>query len=193
MQRYGAVLLAAGLGSRFAAGDKLLHPLDGRPVLEWALERLAQVRLAQRIVVVGPDPNGRRALAERYAVHVVINPQPQAGMGHSLALGIQALDPSLDAVFVCLGDMPGLDLSIFDALVGAFERGTDETIVIPCHGGQRGHPVLFGRAHFAALAQLRGDQGARSVVARADHVIELKVDAAGVLRDIDTVADLGST
>ncbi|MSR13182.1 MAG: nucleotidyltransferase family protein [Gammaproteobacteria bacterium] len=191
--RLGAVLLAAGLGSRFSAGNKLLHPYRGRPVLAWALDTLTLVPLVDRVVVIGVDDPAKRALVENHPVRIVENPRPADGMGHSLALGIQMLAADLDAAFVCLGDMPDLSVSVFEILAINFARHTKEAIVIPCYAGERGHPVLFGRAHFTTLTRLDGDQGARKVVAGATEVITVAFDDPRILRDIDTVADLTPT
>lgn len=183
------MLLAAGLGSRFSAGDKLLHPYRGRPLLEWALEPLAMTQFEDRVVVIGPSAAGKLALIERYGLRAIVNPTPQEGMGRSLSLGVLALARDLDGAFICLGDMPALAPSVFNALRERFEACEHAAVIVPCYAGQRGHPVLFGRAHFDALARLTGDQGARAVVAQAS-AITIDSDVAGILRDVDTVADL---
>jgi molybdenum cofactor cytidylyltransferase len=187
-KRLGAVVLAAGLGSRFALGNKLLHPYHGKPLLAWALATIAAVPVQDRLVVIGPDET-TRTLIDAHQMRVVVNPSPAAGMGCSLALGIAALLPDLDGVFVCLGDMPALRPAVFEVLAQAFAPLGAEAIVVPRYAGQRGHPVLFGQAHFAALANLRGDQGARDIIARSS-VFACDLDEPGVLRDVDTVADL---
>jgi molybdenum cofactor cytidylyltransferase len=69
---------------------------------------------------------------------------------------------------------------------GRLAAGPKRSIVVPRHGVERGHPVLFGAAHFGALRALAGDRGARSLIlANADAVIEVEA-SHGVLRDIDT-------
>ncbi|MCY1461558.1 hypothetical protein D9M71_792270 [compost metagenome] len=47
--------------------------------------------------------------------------------------------------------------------------------------------MLFGRDFWPALARLKGDEGARSVLkAHADRCVRLDVEDAGVLRDVDS-------
>ena len=53
-RRIGAVVLAAGAGSRFGGG-KLLAPLDGRPILQHVMDRLAASGIEDVVVVVGED------------------------------------------------------------------------------------------------------------------------------------------
>ncbi|XLZ67968.1 nucleotidyltransferase family protein [Massilia sp. SR12] len=62
-------------------------------------------------------------------------------------------------------------------------------IAAPVHGGRRGNPVAFGRAHLQALLALEGDQGARSIL-KNNPVNELAVDDPGILQDIDTPSDI---
>ena len=57
----------------------------------------------------------------------------------------------------------------------------------PVFQGQPGNPVLWGRAHFAAMAELRGDEGARSLlIANRERLKRLDVGTDAVLQDIDT-------
>ncbi len=57
----------------------------------------------------------------------------------------------------------------------------------------RGHPVGFARRHYAALAELTGDEGAKAILAEhRDRLQLIEVADAGVLRDIDTPADIAS-
>ncbi|MCL4799694.1 MAG: nucleotidyltransferase family protein, partial [Burkholderiales bacterium] len=57
--------------------------------------------------------------------------------------------------------------------------------------GERGHPVGFAARYGAELAALAGDAGAREILRRDRGLVELiEVDDPGVLRDVDTRADL---
>ena len=62
-------------------------------------------------------------------------------------------------------------------------------VVYAQYRGRRGHPVAFAAELYSELIQLRGDEGARRVMARYPaHGQE--VDDPGVLMDVDTAADL---
>ncbi|MFU5351712.1 molybdopterin cofactor-binding domain-containing protein [Pseudomonas aeruginosa] len=113
-----------------------------------------------------------------------------SGMGHSLAAGVAAARNSpARAIAVLLGDMPWIAADTLERLAA---MATPEAIVFPLYDGQRGHPVLFGRAFWDALAQLDGDQGARRVLlAHRPAWREVPCDDPGVLRDVDTPAALG--
>jgi len=185
---YGIVLLAAGLSSRFAAGDKLLHPWHGKPLLAWAVANVGAAPVALRLAVVGPDDTAKRAIIEAAGIPCVVNPSPAQGMGSSLAIGARALPEDLAGVFVVLGDMPALPVNIFEALIAAYRRTPGCTAAAPSFEGQRGHPVLFGAAHLAGLRALHGDEGARAVLrAAGSSLLEVPVTERGVLSDFDTV------
>jgi molybdenum cofactor cytidylyltransferase len=61
----------------------------------------------------------------------------------------------------------------------------------PDYRGERGHPVGFARTFRDALERLVGDAGAREIVkAHPAALARVAVDDPGVVRDIDTPADL---
>lgn len=190
-ERYGVILLAAGLSSRFAPGDKLLYPVAGTPLLARAAATFAQRPLAARIAVIGPGDAARRAILAAHGFACVENPRPADGMGASLAVAARALPPDLGGVFVALGDMPAVPPALLDVLQHALAQAPGARIAAPVYRGQRGHPVLFGRASLPALATLRGDQGARELLqAAGSALLHVETEFPGVLRDIDTVEDL---
>ena len=59
------------------------------------------------------------------------------------------------------------------------------------HRGRRGHPVGFAAELFSELVMLKGDEGARRLLARYPTAA-VELDDPGVLLDIDTVDDLAA-
>jgi molybdenum cofactor cytidylyltransferase len=183
------VLLAAGLARRFG-GDKLSARLpDGREVGAASLA-VACAAWPDVLCVVRPGTEIAR-IARRAGVPVVECPEAVDGMGVSLAAGVQA---SADAAgwVIALADMPFLAPETVRAVATAVADGAG--IVAPVHGGERGHPVGFHASLGPALAGLRGDEGARTVVAGHRELLQLlPVDDPGILRDIDQPSDLTGT
>lgn len=187
MKRFCGILLAAGTGERFG-GNKLFEPLsDGRSMLQHALRRL-KAALPQTLVVVNPRNEVLSRLLEREAVEVVANPNAGSGMGGSIACGVQAAAEA-DGWVIALADMPYIRTkTILGVAAGLQDR---RSICAPRYEGHRGHPVGFGSAHGAALMQLSGDEGARSVVAaNRDSLILFDTADRGVITDIDYPHDL---
>lgn len=186
------ILLAGGRGVRFDPSgrhNKLLAPLvhgsqSGLPVA-WLAAQHMKTALARVIAVVRPDGAQAQALArllDDAGCEVLVTPAAQRGMGASLAAGIVASGEASGWV-IALADMPALTPATIAAVGSAL--GSDDAIAAAWYRGTRGHPVGFGRAHGAALAQLDGDMGARALLSDA-RVIRIETEDAGVLRDIDT-------
>ncbi|PTS87744.1 MULTISPECIES: nucleotidyltransferase family protein [unclassified Caulobacter] len=190
--KWGAIVLAAGLGTRFGGG-KLLAPFRGRPLIAGALNAALESPAFSVVVAIGSDDAQLETTAlslDEYAdLRVVKVTDPARGMGSSLAAAAQAAPTDLDGVFVFLGDMPLVPRSIPVALAAAL-TGPDG-IVAPVHAGRRGHPVLFGGGWIPALRSLHGDSGAQALIRQAgDRFIAIETDDPGVLFDIDLPEDL---
>ena len=182
------VLLAAGRGERFG-GDKLLALLpDGECVGAAAARHLLAV-LPEIVAVVRPDDAELTAALGAAGARIVRCENADDGMGASLACGVKAR-PDAAGWLVTLADMPWIEPATIARVADAIAGGAD--IAAPFHRGERGHPVGFGRTFYESLAALTGDEGAKSVVAaHLNGLTRIDVDDAGVLRDIDTRADLG--
>ena len=186
---YGAVVLAAGFSRRLPGENKLLRHYRGRPLLAHTLRSVASLGLDDAIVVVGYDAERVAPVAMGLGLRHVRNEQSTAGMGYSLAAGVESLSADLAGIFVVLGDMPEIRAEDYRRLAEAHEA-QPARICVPVWNEQRGHPVLFGAAYRDALARLTGDVGARHVLSRhADHVVRVPASSPGVLADFDRRAD----
>ncbi|MFP3566326.1 NTP transferase domain-containing protein [Paraburkholderia sp. SIMBA_030] len=183
------VLLAAGYGSRFdpdGLHNKLLARMpDGTPVAHEAAHRLLQV-VTRVLAVVRPGSDALARLLNDAGCDVVFTADAVRGMGASLAAGIEASEDA-EGWIVALADMPRIAVTTIEAVAHALDGGA--SLVAPFYQGQRGHPVGFGIEHRDALLTLDGDTGARSLLT-SQPVMQLNVDDAGILRDVDTPEDL---
>ncbi len=181
------ILLAAGFSRRFGT-NKLLHPLpDGTPVGLAAARNLIAALPGALAVVNGENPHLTGMLREA-GLRVSICPQAQAGMGASLAWGV-ARTADADGWLVALADMPFILPWSIRQVARCVDRA--EVIAVPVHAGKRGHPVAFGAAYFHDLTRLDRDRGARMLLERdPQRLVMVECGDPGVLRDIDTPADL---
>lgn len=181
----GLVLLAAGASARYGTDDKLLADIGGMPLIERALATYAPVSFGRRIAVVRPDSRVTD-ICDAAGFDHIVNKTAENGMGSSISVGIGALQ-GLNYALIGLGDMPYVKPKTIAEICAA--KNTPHDIIIPTYQGARGHPVLFGAAHFTALAQLQGDTGGRDIIAACPTVLELAVDDAAIRLDIDTPED----
>lgn len=182
--RFACVVLAAGAGTRYG-GQKYAAILPDGSTFLAAVLRTAAAAGADPIVAVVPTaavlPDGMRA---------VTNPDPTAEQIVSLRLGLaQLANSSVSGTLAWPVDYPLVRAETVETLV-TVARASPSAIVIPVAHGRRGHPTYFGRAVWPTIMTATKD-GARSVIRRhADTVIEVPVDDAGVLADLNTPADL---
>ncbi|WP_460415007.1 nucleotidyltransferase family protein [Pseudomonas sp. microsymbiont 2] len=182
-----ALVLAAGQGSRFGADKRRALLGDGRNLLQHSVERALAAFDEVRVVLREGERGADLGLPA--ACRVIHGLDAGLGMGHSLAAGAASLEDSeAMAVAILLGDMPWILPETFRRLLAI---AAPSLIVVPRHQGQNGHPVVFGRAFWAELGGLSGDEGARSVLRRhADRVVVLDLEDGGIVRDVDTPAAL---
>ncbi|MFE7840437.1 NTP transferase domain-containing protein [Streptomyces sp. NPDC057474] len=210
------LLLAAGGGRRLGGRPKALLTHHGRPLVEHAVAVLRAGGCARIHVVLGAEAATVRARAELPGCVLVENPEWAEGMGSSLRAGLESLTGTgADAVLISLVDQPGIGPEAVARVLAACDPGgppdpspsradsppdplsplsrrSGTALVAAAYDGRRGHPVLFGAAHWAAVAATAtGDRGARAYLKAHDEAITL-VECGDVARpyDIDTEADL---
>lgn len=183
------ILLAAGRGRRFdplGARNKLLQSLPGGDPVVAASARFLLSCVPRVVAVVPPDDGGVADVLRALGCEVAVCPGADTGMGASLACAVRHSLPA-EGWLVALGDMPWVAPSTLAALRDAVQAGAG--IAVPVHEGRRGNPVAFGAMHRDALLAMAGEQGARRLLL-AHPVREVAVADPGILRDIDTPADL---
>lgn len=176
------LLLAAGAARRFGS-DKLRHRLPhGVPI---ALQALRHLKAEVPDVIVVVRPGGEDLFPGE---NVVACPDADEGMGASLACAVRAAGPA-QAYVVALADMPFVRPTSIAAVRDALVSGA--ALAAPYFRARRGHPVGISGRFFDALAALRGDEGARRLLAANEReLVKIPVGDPGVLRDIDTPGDL---
>ena len=183
-----AILLAAGSATRFGS-DKLLHALPHEvPIAVQSARHLKAVFPGRVVAVVRPGSPRLRELLEQEDCRIVVCEKAEQGMGESLACAVRAAGPA-DGYVVALADMPFIRPSSLAAVREALLNGA--ALAAPYFRARRGHPVGISSKFRAQLAALRGDEGARQLLAaHASEIVKVPVGDPAVLRDIDTPGDL---
>lgn len=139
----GAVLLAAGSGSRLGNRPKSLLELGGVPLIRRQLIALSGAGVDEVVVVLGHHAEAIEAAVQDFPVTIARNPDPDAGQASSVRIGLQALAGKLDAVIVALADQPLVNAQDITALIGAFKKRGEAAMVVPRVAGEPGNPVMF--------------------------------------------------
>lgn len=140
----GAVLLAAGSGSRMGHRPKSLLELAGVPLIRRQLIALSGAGVDELVVVLGHHAERIAQAVQEFPVTLVHNPTPDAGQVSSLRVGLQALSPRIDTVLVALADQPLIHSQDINDLIGTYKKRPAGTQVVqPEVHGQPGNPVMF--------------------------------------------------
>jgi CTP:molybdopterin cytidylyltransferase MocA len=183
------VVLAAGGASRFG-GPKQLAELDGIPLLEHAIRSIEAVPAIERVVVVlGARAEEIRAGVDFGAAQVVVCEDWETGQSASLKTGIAAVAGDAEAAIITLGDMPRVTAQVIARFADLADEFGARAAARAVYDGVPGHPVVLGRDHFAAVAGIEGDIGARELL-RSIGVRRIECSHLCSAIDVDTPADL---
>jgi CTP:molybdopterin cytidylyltransferase MocA len=169
------IVLAAGAGRRLGAPKAELL-VSGERLVDRAVRVLHESGCAEVVAVVRSGTRVDDAV-------VVVNSDPDRGMGSSLRLGLAAA--SGDRAAIVLVDTPGLTAAAVRRTLGVAAP-----VAIATYGGRRGHPVVIDRPLWTDVAALaEGEAGAR-VFMREHPELVTEVPCIGDPADIDTAEDL---
>jgi molybdenum cofactor cytidylyltransferase len=180
-----AVVLAAGTATRFGS-TKQLFRIDGKPLVQHAIDLAAAAELDEIIVVLGHE-------AERVAdvlvlpenARAVVNERYLDGQSASLAAGLRGLDRSSEAAVVLLADQPGILPSEVRRIVERFRETGAPVVRLRYRDGPG--PALLARKTWPEALSLSGDTGARELFAHL-AVEEIAVERDAPI-DVDTPDD----
>ena len=181
------LLLAAGSATRFGS-DKLQHALPHGVSIAVQSARHLKSELARVVAVVRPDSDQLISSLKAEGCEVVVCENAAEGMGASLACAARTAGEA-DGYLIALADMPFLRRTTIAAVRDALAGGAP--LVAPYFRARRGHPVGLSHEFFHELITLRGDEGAKRLLAAHEkQMVKIPVGDPGALRDIDRPEDL---
>jgi molybdenum cofactor cytidylyltransferase len=185
----GGVVLAAGGASRFGS-PKQLAELDGRPLLQHAVDAMLAVPAIDPVVVVlGAEAQRVREAVDFGEAQVAVCGEWAEGMAASLRCGVEAVG-DCDWVILTLGDQPRVTAQVIAAVMDRADSAPAGTAAVRAtYDGVPGHPVALGRAMLPRVVQLSGDAGARDLLGGAD-VMTFEAARLCDPADVDTPEEL---
>jgi molybdenum cofactor cytidylyltransferase len=182
------IILSAGESKRMGMPKQLL-PWGKSVILQQMIDNASASRLGMILLVLGSHADeiaGKIQVSSK--TRIVVNRYFQEGMSSSVKCGVKNAPDKAEAYMLLLGDQPTIVPDIINKLIDCYQKRT-HGIIIPIYDGQRGHPVIFDAKYKQELLTI-GDGGAKVVVDKHAHdILEVTVDSAEVLTDIDTPQD----
>jgi molybdenum cofactor cytidylyltransferase len=190
--KIGAVLMAAGAGSRMGHQPKCLLHLDGVPLITRMLENLRQVGVSEIIVVLGHYHERIEPYVKGPLAKVVLNTQPDEGQVSSQRLGLGALEMHHDAIVMALADQPLLEAQDLETLLERFKvRQMDSEMLFPQVHQAPANPVIISPKVQSDILRQGATYGCRQWrAANPERVERLLSDNTHFSCDLDTPEDM---
>jgi molybdenum cofactor cytidylyltransferase len=181
------VLLGAGASSRLGRPKQTLA-FGAGTLLGHVVCRAQESGLDRVVVVLGGASTEAGASLPPGRAEVVHNDAYGTGCASSLLAGLDRAG-ECEAIVLLLGDMPGVDAAVIDAVVDAWRR-SPTWAAVTAYRDEIGHPFVFSAASFDTLRGLHGDKAVWKIVADepVDRVARIPV-ARPRPRDVDTWDD----
>ena len=186
------VILAAGMSKRLGRPKQVL-PLAGEPIIAHVGKRARASQAVRVAAVIGGAREETQSALEDIVDELIINNSHEEGQGSSISAGVRYLQStshllgSCEAIIFLLGDQPGINPEVINAVIKAWEAGG--RIVMAKYTDRAGHPVLFDRVYWNDLARLEGDIGGREVIDQhREDVVYVPVESESPM-DVDTESD----
>ena len=186
--RVGCLLMAAGNAERFGENKLLCAAIDGRSLIEHALDAIPRECFARTLVVTQyPEIT---ALAKERGFETLQNEHPERGQSETIRLGTRALS-DCDAICFMVADQPLLRCETLAREVNFFSSHREHIVALG-HNGVRGNPCLFPARFFPELLALEGDVGGSAVIKKHPDDLLLFEAPEEEMRDVDTKESLAA-
>jgi len=188
MVSFGAIILAAGLSRRMGARNKLLLPINGKPMIRYVVETYLAVVDAQVYVVTGFEADKIEAVLAGLPIRFVHNADYEAGQPFSVRAGLLAA-PDAQNFLIGLGDQPHLTAGDLRTLITAHMAADIQKISIPYNGSTRGNPIIVPAALCTQLLADQANPGCGKFTRASPELVQhVPVTQPGFFNDIDTPA-----
>ena len=113
-----AILLAAGQSTRMNGENKLVKQIKGVPLIQHTVKNILLSSVNEIIIVTGFENElVEKIIGVNKKIKFILNNNYKDGISSSIKKGIKNLSKKSEAFFICLGDMPMVNQSIYNKLI----------------------------------------------------------------------------
>ena len=185
----GIIILAAGESTRLGYPKQIAKYKD-KTLLQLAIDAANGCDVHKRVLVLGANRDEIKKTFPGASIPNIPNPNYQKGMSSSLKIGLEYMlkFDAPDQVIIMLCDQPFVDAKLLNKLMATQEK-EGKGIVACAYSKTIGVPILFGKAYFQELMELKGDEGAKKIaLAHEEDLVTISFPKGKI--DIDTEEDL---
>ena len=186
-----AIIVAAGSSSRLGQ-PKQLVTIDGEPLLQHAIRSAREAGASPVFVVLGAHRELIENAIDFGGAKIVVNNEWEEGMASSIRTGVKAVQadaPTAESLLLMTCDQPRVTAENLHRLIQMSYAQSAPTAIASTYEEIRGIPAVFPRQAIPDLLSLRGDKGARALLAKPPWPV-ISIPLAGGEVDIDGPEDL---
>ena len=187
--KISCLVLAAGLSSRMAIGNKLLLKVKNLTIVEKTIKNLVNCNIDSFFIILGHQNNLLSKVLKNFKIPLIINDSYKEGISSSIKKGISLIDHKSNGVMICLADMPKITSKTYNILIKEFKKlynSTTPLIILHEFEGETGNPVILSNHFFSELKEISGDIGAKYLIKKnKKYIKKVNISESYILEDID--------
>jgi len=141
--KLAAVILAAGLGKRMKSDKaKVLHEINGKPMVMYVIETAKKIAGDSIVVVIGKQAEKVSEIVSKEYKVIFALQKEQLGTGHAVKCALPFLPEYSEQVLILCGDVPLLS---YDTVKRLYEEHIKSSRDISVLAVEAGNPKGYGR------------------------------------------------
>ena len=141
--KLAAVILAAGLGKRMKSDKaKVLHEINGKPMVMYVIETAKKIAGDNIVVVIGKQAEKVSEIVSKEYKVIFALQKEQLGTGHAVKCALPFLPEYSEQVLILCGDVPLLS---YDTVKRLYEEHIRSSRDISVLAVEAGNPKGYGR------------------------------------------------
>ncbi|SHH18530.1 nucleotidyltransferase family protein [Thermosipho atlanticus] len=183
-----SIILAAGEGKRYSKGNKLLHLVSEKPMLQVVINLVKSCNFRRNYLVVNPNwQNLKNKFKVPNDFVILENHNYKKGISSSIKLAISEIITSIDIpeyIAIFLADMPFIKIEDVKKIL-KYCDGKNK-IIAPFYKGKKGFPTFIHHSLFEKLFTINGDTGIKQIIIEnPELVFKINFNTDRILKDID--------
>jgi len=184
------IILAAGLGTRMKSlTPKVLHTINGRPILQHVINAVRALKPDHIVVVVSPGSDSIRQALKDEKIYFAVQKEPK-GTADALKAGLRQLGrlkPEGSTVLVLSGDTPLVSPSTLKHLINVHKRKKESLSILSfvARGDHAYGRIIRDRGKVTAIVEDKNaDSEQKKIMEVNSGIYAIKPDALLLLKHI---------